>query len=100
MQILGYNWDPTDTASVIPKRAEEFRKRALRYSEADFDNTPIGVEYHFLDHNIVRYKGGYFAVEKEMGSVNLESMDETELSKLKFAKDLNAIRRKIILSGS
>jgi len=96
MRMLGYDFH--DKMAIIPKRADEFRRRPVIYSEADFDDTPIGVEYHYLGHNIVRYRGGYYAIPSSMGSVDLSKSDDTVLSKLYSAQDLNSIKQKLLLS--
>lgn len=57
-----------------------------------------GVEFHYLNHNIVRYRGRYYAIPGSMGAVDLRTSNDIFLSELSSAQDLNAMKQKIILS--
>ena len=71
MRKLGYDFDEPPPSVSIPKRAEEFRRRPVKYSEADFEDSPIAVEYDYLGCNIVRHRGHYYIVPQCLGSVDL-----------------------------
>ena len=96
MKQLGYDFDDMNNPPVLPKRTEEFRKRALTYSESVFDNTPITVLYNFIGHNIVKYKREYYIIPQRIGAIDLTKEKNGFLKKLETARSINEAKQKII----
>lgn len=57
MSEFGYAAD-----TIVSKRIDEFRKRPLVLEAVNFEQTPIGAEFDYLGHNIVRYQGWYYGI--------------------------------------
>ena len=91
MEQMGYSCDPS-AADLVPRRAAEFRARPLRLSEADAADTPIGFEFDYLQHNIVRYRGRFYAVPQRKGPLDLTKLPARELDALRSHTDLRALR--------
>ncbi|MFC2040823.1 hypothetical protein ACFLTY_00675 [Chloroflexota bacterium] len=97
MTLLGYDSADRDTPVIIPRRTEEFRKRPLIFSEADFRNTPILIESNYLGCNIVKYRETYYGIPSGLQPGDLTKIGNTTLSLLYHADDLNSVKRKILL---
>lgn len=102
MRFFGYDFGDSTTRPFVPRRAEEFRRRPVGYSQFDFDNTPIEVEFNYLGCNIVRYQGGYHVIPRFLGEIDLS--DSTRVGFKKFfisiCPDLNTAKQTIIAGGS
>jgi hypothetical protein len=61
MQVYGFAQRPA-SGPWLPGRAEEFRRRAPRYSKVDMGATPFLVRQNYLGHNILRYRGRFWAM--------------------------------------
>lgn len=86
----------------IPKRAEEFRRRPVKYANADFDDTPVAVEYNLRDFNIVRYRGQYYILPQSLGSIDLSKQTSLRWKKLLITthETLEGAKRHIYKSDS
>ena len=86
----------------IPKRAEEFRRRPVKYSNANFDDTPVAVEYNFRDCNIARYRGQYYILPQSLGSIDLSNQTSLGWKKLLITtcETLEGAKRTIYKSDS
>nr|HID58122.1 hypothetical protein [Desulfobacterales bacterium] len=97
MTLLGYDFDHRNNPRGISKRADEFRRRPLIYSESDFENTPILIERYYNGHNIVKYKGLYYGIPCSLGDLRLELQEESFLKTLVSDKELTELKQKIVL---
>lgn len=70
-------WSPkalTSSVSTHPLRTDEFRRRPLKCSGKPFANTPVTVEYNYLDlYNIVQYREKYIAVPHGITPMDLDA---------------------------
>lgn len=86
-----------DHVNLIPSRSEEFLKRQLCVSYEDFNNTPFNVESGFLDHNIVRFDGKYYALPLSAGAIDLFALrTNNKLSILLSSSDVRSLKAKLI----
>lgn len=81
---FGYFGEHADVLQV-PKRAEEFRRRPVKYSDANLDESPVAVEYNFRDCNIVRYRGHYYILPQSLGRIDLGNQTSLGWKKLLIA---------------
>jgi len=95
MAALGYDFDHRNEFRIIPRRAEEFRRRPISFSKADFDDIPIEIDANYMGHYIVKYRGRFYGIPygAEVGNLNEES--ERVLKALPSATDLCALRQRI-----
>lgn len=84
---------------VYSLRAGEFRRRPLHVSTVDFDATPIAVQSNVLHHNIVRYRGHYFAVPHSAGPLDLRETLAEMPGAFAAHTDLDAARQDILAAG-
>ncbi len=61
MRVYGFGQRPASGA-WLPSRADEFRRRVPRYSKIDMGATPFLVRQNYLGHNILRYRGRFWAM--------------------------------------
>jgi len=60
---------------LLPTRRDEFRRRRLELAGETFFDTPITVEYNYLDlYNITRYKGKYIAIPHGFDGADLDAI--------------------------
>ncbi len=95
MELLGFDSKANDTLIDTPSRSEEFRKRHVMYSEADFDNTPISVVINYYGYNIVKYQGLYYGVSQKVGSVDMGKLKDADLARFFCEKDVDSVKRRI-----
>ncbi|MFZ5644979.1 MAG: hypothetical protein ACOY46_15460 [Bacillota bacterium] len=88
MEILGYGSEYGSNTNVLPARADEFIRRPVLFSEKSFDDIPIAVEYDYLDHNIVKYRGSFYGIPLCLGS-------EINYYDLPRDKDLSSAKQRI-----
>ncbi|WP_374340853.1 hypothetical protein [Methyloversatilis sp.] len=82
-----------DRVISVSARAEEFRSRPLRTSGADFSDTPFAVDWDFLGHNIVRFDGLYYALDRSAGPIDLVDLRARHLlSDLPSSHDLRLLQ--------
>jgi len=82
----------------ISSRADEFRKRPLRTSNEDFRDTPLNVEWDFMNHNIVRFDGRYFGLNRRDGPIDLiELRTRNALGRLLSATNLETLKTMILI---
>jgi hypothetical protein len=109
MQLTGYAdcyvngedyegvWEMINT---IPSLAENFRRRPLRTSKEDFRDMPFIVEWEFLDYNIVRFDGRYYALSRYDGPVDLIDLrSRGKLSRLLSAQNIESLKAEIIVKN-
>lgn len=88
----------------MPARAAEFRRRPLRFAQAEFDNTPILVESGYLGHNILQLGRKFYGVPQSTGSVGLERLGHDKIRGVVRARSLDkakaAVLRRWLLGGS
>jgi hypothetical protein len=91
LQAYGYqSSDSPYTAS-----AETWRKRPLLFAENKLDATPVAVETNYWGHNLVRYRGRFYAVPIALGPFDLTS-NERRLADLPNADNLSVLRDIVI----
>jgi hypothetical protein len=93
MDAFGYS-----AIDPLPSRREEFRRRPLAVSEADFDQTPITIITDFLDHNVIKFKGRYYAVPQSAGPLDIEEALMQSPKRFLSSRDLNKIKRLLIVT--
>jgi len=98
MEKLGFDFDAMNKPPLLPKRAEEFRKRPLKYSESNFDNTPITVLYNFIGHNIVKFKNEFYIIPQRIGRIDFTKDKRIIQKQVKTAKSIDEAKQKIILN--
>lgn len=82
---------------LFSKRIDEFRNRPLVLSTAAVDEKPIMMLANYCNHNIVRFRSRYYAVNFADGPVRLDSMSEKELSGFMSDVDLTSLKQQIML---
>lgn len=95
MEAMGYSCQAT-AADAMPRRAAEFRRRPLKLSELDAADTPIGHEFNYLQHNIVRYRGSFYAVPQRKGRVDLANLPARDLAGLQSHPELATLKARIV----
>jgi hypothetical protein len=78
MTLLGYRAGAAGD-DVLPRRAEEFRRRPLKVSEASFD-FPVAVEYGYRGYNIVISGGRYVGLAQGSGPLDIAHADLAAMS--------------------
>jgi hypothetical protein len=96
MKILGYSCSDRISSPFPPGRSEEFRRRALRLSTANHDETPVKVEV-FLGCNLVRFKGRFYAIPQRLGELNLATLEPAQLDRLISAKANSELKCLLLL---
>lgn len=82
---------------LFSRRIDEFRNRPLVLSTAAVDEKPILMLANYCDHNIVRFRGRYYAIGFGDGPVRLDSIREKELSGFMSDVDLTSLKQQIML---
>lgn len=99
MNELGYLGEQGAPAiPVYSRRIDEFRKRPLVLSTAAVDEAPILMLANFCSHNIVRYRGRYYAIHLRDGPVRLDAITQRELGGFPSATDMDSLKQKIMLA--
>jgi hypothetical protein len=84
------------TIARIPHRIMEFRSRPLRCADNTFADTPITVEYNYLDlYNITRYRGKYVAVPHGLLPIDLDAFIEAPPPSVYIRNHLDRVKRLI-----
>ena len=96
MEILGYDLNHTVSDFILPRRAEEFRRRPIKLGHEHHNSIPIAVESNFLGYDIIVYKTLYYAVPRSIPMVDFGNATNEELEKLSSAGDLTSIKKKIL----
>jgi len=95
---FGYAQSTDGTTPIYSTRIDEFRRRKLSFSKADFSSVPIAQEYGFLGFNLVRFGGRVYAVAESLGAVDLVTMSADELAELPNANTLDEVKYLVALS--
>lgn len=82
MIALGYDGSTLEETVSPPRRADAFRYRRLRMSDADFDDTPVAVEHNYLGCSIIRYQGRFYAVPVSLQEPDLSHLSTEQLELL------------------
>lgn len=82
---------------LFSSRVNEFRNRPLLLSTAAVDEEPIMMLANYCNHNIVRFRGRYYAMDWGAGPVRLDGMSERELSRLVSDTDITSLKQQIML---
>lgn len=75
--------------------AENWRARPLRCQENKLDATPVAEETNYWGHNLVRYRGRFYAVPLALGPFDLAS-DEKRLAGFLNADNLAGLRAMVM----
>ena len=90
--------------SGLSWRTEEFRHRPLRLSRFDPRGTPFIAETEYFGHNIVAFRGRYYAIANALGPLSLDELSENELARFPSSESISAVRsqvaRRAILGGT
>lgn len=98
MNELGYLGEDARAIHVYSKRIDEFRRRPLVLSTAAVDEAPILMQANFCSHNIVRFRGRYYAIHLRDGPVRLDAMTQSELGGFPSATGMDSLKQKILLA--
>ena len=93
MRRLGYL---DENVLLYSKRKDEFRRRPLVLSEAVVDDRPILMLANYCNHNIVRFRGRYYALHAALGPLRLDTLSDIELDRLVSDVDLNSLRQQVL----
>ena len=96
---FGYAQSADGTTPIYSTRIDEFRRRKLSFSKADFSSVPIAQEYGFLGFNLVRFGGRVYAVAESLGAVDLVTMSADALAELPNAQTLDEVKHLVALSA-
>jgi hypothetical protein len=91
--LRAYGYQSSD--SPYTASAETWRKRPLLFAENKLDATPVAVETNYWGHNLVRYRGRFYAVPIALGPFDLTS-NERRLADLPNADNLSVLRDIVI----
>lgn len=81
----------------IPDRAEEFRRRPLRYASRRPDHSPILLEADYFGCNLVRLRDRIVAVPANAGPLNLSELPEAVLRALPAGRSLDEVKARLAL---
>ena len=96
MEALGYPPDYRSQVCTVPVRVNEFARRALALSQADFDETPILIDRNYLSHTIVKYRGQFYGIAEGSRVGNLSDASGSLLATLPSSRDLIGVQAAII----
>jgi hypothetical protein len=96
MEKFGYGLAAGD---ATPAHAARFRHRPLHLSAVGHDEVPILIEAGYIGHNLIAYRGRYYAVEVAAGDLDLASVSAERLAKFPSDDDLAALRVKVQLAA-
>jgi hypothetical protein len=74
---------------------ENWRKRPLRCLENTLDATPVAVETNYWGHNLVRYRGRFYAIPIAAGPFDITT-DKERLASFYNADNLSALRNTVM----
>lgn len=77
LEIYGYDDHSTPSPSPYSRHREQYRQRPLQLEPVRFDDTPIVVEYSYLGHNIVRFRGKVYGVPLSVKIDDWATLDAT-----------------------
>lgn len=95
LEAYGYDDHSVASPSRYSRRVAEYRCRALQLAPVRFYDTPIAVEYNYLGHNIVRFRGKFFGVPPTQTNVDWPTLDIEQPVGLLVGSELNAVRAAI-----
>lgn len=88
MEALGY-----DRESVMPIHKEKFLRRPIKTEILSFP--PILKKVGYFRHNIVQYKGRFWALPHSLGEFNLENTSEEDRRAIMSSADMDELMMKI-----
>jgi hypothetical protein len=91
VQAFGYRSDD----SPYTADAEKWRKRPLVCAENGLDATPVAVEMNHWGHNLVRYRGRFYAIPISAGEFDI-TKDEQRLAGFLSADNVPALRDSVM----
>ena len=91
LQAFGYQ----SADSPYTTYAKNWQTRLLRCAVNKLDATPVAVDIGFRGHNLVRYRGRFYAVPLSSGPLDFTS-DEKRLASFLNADNLSALRDTLI----
>ncbi|MBI5753330.1 MAG: hypothetical protein HZA59_14485 [Hydrogenophilales bacterium] len=95
LEAFGYDDHSAADPLRYSRHAAAYRRRPLQLAPVRFDETPIAVEYNFLGHNIVRYRGKFFGVPPSTPHVDWSTLDIEHPGALILGCDPNTVRAAI-----
>jgi hypothetical protein len=95
---FGYARTADGSIPIYSTRIDEFRRRKLSFSKADFSSVPMALEYGFLGFNIVSFGGRVYALAESLGALDLATMSADELAVLPNAKTVDEVKYLAALS--
>lgn len=91
LQAFGYG----SGDNPYSKYAESWRQRPLQYQENELDATPIAQEINFYGHNLVRYRGRFYAVPQSVGPLDL-AKEQERLTEFLSADNLASLHHMVL----
>ena len=95
---FGYARSADGSIPIYSTRIDEFRRRKLSFSKADFNSIPMALEYGFLGFNIVSFGGRVYALAESLGALDLATMSADDLAVLPNAKTVDEVKYLAALS--
>lgn len=96
LEAFGYDDHSAPNPTRYSHRIDEYRRRAIKLAPVRFDDTPIVVEYNYLGHNIVRFRGKFYGVPFEAGAIDWPTLDADTMGVLCEGDSLIDIKRAIL----
>lgn len=97
LEQLGY---PLDGTIGLPAQRKVRRHRRIRYSQTDYDGTPLTIERDFLGCNLVRYGGRVYAVPMAAGRIDIETLSPDTLAALPTGASLGELKALLLIGYS
>ncbi len=95
---FGYARSADGSIPIYSTRIDEFRRRKLSFSKADFSSIPMTMEYGFLGFNLVSFGGRVYALAQSLGALDMTTMSADELAVLPNAKTVDEVKHLAALS--
>ena len=95
MDELGYTGSGPDQIIEIPRYTDVFRRRPLRFSRAGMNLVPVAVEFDFRQHNLIWFRGRYYAVPQSAGAIDLAEASPEQRNQLLSAADLFSLKYQV-----
>jgi len=83
-------------SSLFSSRNREFQERPLLLGPSPELSTPVLHEQGFLEHNIVSFRGTYYALPIGLGPVSLSTLPDVELNAFLHSEQVSSLKSMIL----
>jgi hypothetical protein len=98
MAEYGYSSPDAAEPVIIPQHAERFRRRPLTVTAVDYTDTPVMLEYGFLEHNLILFRGNVFALPWSLGPFDLPMAQPHQLANLLRGRTLVEAKQRVLMA--